>query len=283
MSRLVSSLFVMLALWPAVARAQDGVPGAFIRVGPDSIWVNQHPAASGDRAAPSVLLVPGWPAMEADVLGLGEALGDRGFNVFVLHPRGHGRSSGSSSFAGAMEDIAAARAWIENQTGADSQDVIVGGYSWGGGVAAAYAATDPEVRRLLMIAASDHGVFIRRFDADSAYGEFYRRALLSTQAPQGPVRFDLEADLTELRTDWAKHDLATIAPRLATKDILIVVGWDDQQVELEHQVVPFYRAMRIAGAESMQVAGYQDDHSFRAVRQQLQERVHHWLVEVSAR
>ena len=58
----------------------------------------------------------------------------------------------------------------------------------------------------------------------------------------------------------------------------MVVGWDDQQVELEHQVLPFYRALRAAGGDATRIVSYQDGHGFQAVREALHNSVHAWLV-----
>lgn len=263
--------------------AQDGPDGEmFVAVGRDSVWVGQYRPAPGRQEAPTLLMVPGWPAVGSDVLGLGRRLSDLGSHVFILHPRGHGTSSGTASFRNAIDDVDAVLAWLASGDAAGEfghdPEVVLAGYSWGGGIALAYAGGHPSIRRVIAIAGSDHGAFIRRFDDDPDYGAFYRAALLSTQAPSGPVRFDLDRDLDELRNDRAMHDLVSIAPALADRDLLLFAGWDDAQVEMEHQVLPFYRALRRAGAETVRVIGYQDDHGFGTVRAELASDIRRWLV-----
>jgi pimeloyl-ACP methyl ester carboxylesterase len=195
-----------------------------------------------------------------------------------MQPRGHGRSSGFATYPNALQDVAAVLEWVESAGLAEDRGVVLGGHSWGGGISLAYAAAHESVGRILSIASSDHGVFIRRVDSDPAYGAAFREALGSLQAVAGPVRFDMEDDFQELREEWATHDLATIAPRLAGRDILIVAGWDDESVELEHQVLPFYRALREAGSTTVRILSYQDGHHFRKVREDLYKSVYAWLV-----
>ena len=145
----------------------------------------------------------------------------------------------------------------------------------------AFAARQPSVKRVVSIAGSDHGVFIRRFDENPEYAAIFRRGLASTQAPQGPVRFDLEAALAELRMTRAQHDLVTLAPRLLDREILILAGWDDEEVEIELQVLPFYRALRAGGAASVRLVAFQDGHGFRKSRQALLEELHAWVLRKS--
>jgi hypothetical protein len=104
-----------------------------------------------------------------------------------------------------------------------------------------------------------------------------RRVLESTRAPAGPVRFDVETALEELRRTQDRHDLVAITPRLVERGIPIVRGWDDREVELEHQVLPFYRALRAVRATSVRVLSYQDDHALQRVRPDLAEAVFQWM------
>ncbi|MCB1163097.1 alpha/beta fold hydrolase [bacterium] len=253
-----------------------------LEVGGSTVCLHHFAPATNDSKRTSVLLIPGWPAVGEDILGLGSALSDRGVHVFTLHPRGHAPSGGEATFANALQDVAAAWKWLGSQGAADQfalapERRILAGYSWGGGIALAFAAQEPTVTRIASIAGSDHGVFIRRMDSDPEYRAIYRAALVSTQAPEGPVRFDVDRDLEELRSGEKIHDLVTIAPRLADRDLLIIGGWDDDQVELEHQVLPFYRALRASGAERVRALMFQDGHGFTTVRGPLAEAVYGWL------
>jgi pimeloyl-ACP methyl ester carboxylesterase len=285
MGRSLSLLLAGVAVaWsgPSVCRGEDAAMLS-LNVKGEAISLHHFAPAEQESNGTSMLLIPGWPAVSEDVLGLGSALSSRGVHVFVIHPRGHGPSGGQATFANALEDVAAAWGWLASKgtaetLGLDPNRRVLAGYSWGGGIALAFAAQQPSVGRVVSIAGSDHGAFIRRVDRDPEYGALYRRALESTQAPDGPVRFDVDADFEELRNTQMVHDLVTIAPRLAKRDILIIAGWDDEQVELEHQVLPFYRALRASGSEGVRVLTFQDGHGFTQVRESIVDGVTDWLL-----
>lgn len=251
--------------------------------GSEPIRLVRHAPATGEPSPIALLLVPGWPATGGDVLGLGAGLASRGLQIFVLYPRGHEGSGGTSTFAGAVDDVAAAWEWLAAENGGrllgiDPDQRALAGYSWGGGIAMAYAAADRSVRRAVSIAGSDHGAFIRRIDADPAYRKRLTAALVSTRAPEGPVRFDLDAALDELRTDHATHDLVTLAPALADRELLIVAGWLDDEVEIEHHVLPFRRALAASGATSVRMLAYDDGHAFRVSRPELVRDLSQWIL-----
>ncbi|MCA9756677.1 MAG: alpha/beta fold hydrolase [Candidatus Eisenbacteria bacterium] len=254
----------------------------FVPMGGDSLWVGMYEPPTDASPAQGLVLIPGFAAVGQDVLGLGRSLSELGSYVFVLQPRGHGPSSGWATFSNALEDVGAVLEWLRTTETLPARargPVALGGHSWGGGIALAYAAEHPEVGRVVAIAASDHGVFIRRVDEDPDYGESFRTGLGALQASGDLVRFDVEADFAELRSDWKRHDLATIAPRLADRDLLLIVGWDDESVEVEYQVLPFYRALGRAEAKTVRILGYQDDHSFGSSRSQIVGAIHDWLRE----
>jgi uncharacterized protein len=62
--------------------------------------------------------------------------------VLVFDYRGYGRSGGSPTEAGVLEDARAARRWLAARTGIREGDVVLAGHSLGGGVAVDLAATD---------------------------------------------------------------------------------------------------------------------------------------------
>ncbi|MFQ6092471.1 MAG: alpha/beta hydrolase family protein [bacterium] len=231
----------------------------------------------------TLLLVPGWPGNSRDVLGLGALLAQRDINVLMFNPRGLHSSEGTSSFAHTLEDIGAALKWlrrpeIRERFRVDATRIALGGYSYGGGMAMAYAATDPGVRRVISIAGNDHGVFIRKVQGDPQYSKAIRQMLASTRAPNGPARFDLELGLQELAEHQDIYGLRENASRLAERSILLIGGWDDFQVTMEDVLLPLYRALKGAGASDVTFLAYHDSHSFGTVREELATDIHRWRV-----
>jgi pimeloyl-ACP methyl ester carboxylesterase len=162
-----------------------------------------------------------------------------------------------------LEDIDAALAWlkqpdIQERFRVDTTKIALGGHSFGGAMAMAYAATDPNVLRVISIAGNDLGWFIRKVQAEPQYGEAIRQMLMSTRAPDGPVRFDLEAGLRELAEHQDMFGLREDSSHLADRSILLLGGWDDSQVTVEDVLLPLYRSLKGAGALDVTLLAYQD-------------------------
>lgn len=252
-----------------------------------SIELVHHLPKNETENAHALLLIPGWPAINDDVLGIGESLSAAGVHVLILHPRGHGDSEGIATFNNTIDDVAIAWEWMSAENGGgmygiDANKMVLAGYSWGGGIAMAFAAQNKNIKRIASLAGSDHGVFISRFDNNPEYAAIFRQGLLSTQKPHGPVRFDLEDSLNELREKHSQHDLVTLCPLLADRDLLLIVAWDDQEVEIEHQVLPFYRSMNALNADAIKIVAFQDNHGFKESRDALSGVLYQWLIDDSS-
>lgn len=183
-------------------------------------------------AAPAITLlhVPGWPGEPDDgLLNLGALLAEQGINVCMFNPRGLLQSEGIHTHANTLQDIGAALQWlrqtdVQKRFGVDSTKLILGGYSYGGGMAMAYAARDSSVRRVISIAGNDHGEAIRECQRNAMFAEGIRRYLLSTRSPEGLARFDLEAGMKELVDHQDIYGLRENAASLADRSILLIGG-----------------------------------------------------------
>jgi len=283
-TRIRSACFVLapVLLHPAEASSQTVEPIPLEIPSGGELLKGRFFRASGEGPRPTVLLVPGWPGNPHDVLGLGALLSERGINALMFNPRGMHGSTGMTTFAGVLNDIGAVWAWLHSaevvgRFAVDTARTTLGGHSFGGGTAMAYAARDPRVRRVLSIAGNDHGAFIRALDRDSAMAASVLEMLRSTRVPEGPVRFDPEATIEELRENQHVLGLQENAPRLADRSILLVGGWEDEQVSFETILLPLYRALKRAGAEDVRFVAFHDDHAFSRVRADLAAAIADWL------
>jgi pimeloyl-ACP methyl ester carboxylesterase len=240
-------------------------------------------AAKKTHAVTTFLFVPGWPADPDDFLGLGPLLSQRGINMLEFAPRGLSPSDGVLTHSGTLQDIGSALQWlgqaeVQEHFGVDPARIVLGGYSYGGGMALAYASRDPAVRRVISIAGNDHGEFAREMQRNAAFAEGILAWLVSTRTPQGPARFDPEAGLQELIDHPDIYGLRENAPKLADRSLLLFGGWEDQGPTVDQYLLPFYRALKRAGAADVTFIVYHTDHSFRNVRQQLASDIAGWLL-----
>ncbi len=236
-------------------------------------------AIGGDLPA-TLLFVPGWPAFPEDFLRLGPSLSRQGINVLEIYPRGLPPSEGVYSHTKALKDIAAALQWLKQAQAklkVIAAKIVLAGYSNGGGLAMSYAAHDPSISRIISIAGNDFGEFSRQIQRDTAFAEGMRTWLLSTQAPKGPARFNLDADLQELKNHPEIFGLRENADRLADRSILLLGGWEDQGPTIDQYQLPLYRALKGADAQNVTFIVYHTDHSFGNVLERLSSDIADWI------
>jgi len=239
-------------------------------------------AAAGTAPATTLLLIPGWPGNPSDVLGLGALLAEHGINVCMSNPRGLHQSDGVSTHPNTQQDIGAALQWlrqadVQKRFMVDTTRLALGGHSYGGGMAMAYAARDSSVRRVISIAGNDHGEFARELQRNPAFAEGIRRMLLSTRSPEGPARFDFDAGVKELVDHQDLYGLRENAANLADRSILLIGGWEDEGVTIDQFLLPFCRALKAAGAQDVTFLAYHDDHNFSRVRDRIAADIRAWL------
>jgi pimeloyl-ACP methyl ester carboxylesterase len=236
--------------------------------------------ANTSGPTPTAIIVPGWPGNPDDVLGLGDYLSRNGINVLVFNPRGHHKSEGESSFANTMEDIAAVVNWVQSSDSGfpiEKDLVFLGGYSFGGGMALAYASTDPEIRWIFSIAGTDHAELIRKYKEDEKFAQFLEEVLASTAAPEGPIRFEVSEALRELSENQHVFGLRENANNLADRDILLIGGWEDENVTIEEYLLPLYRELRKNESGEVTFQVFHDAHEFAEEREQISEAVLSWI------
>jgi dipeptidyl aminopeptidase/acylaminoacyl peptidase len=240
-------------------------------------------AAVGTTPTATLLLFPGWPGDPNDVLGLGARLAERGINVCMFNPRGLQRSEGIHSHANTLQDIGAALQWlrqadVQKRFKVDVTRIVLGGHCYGGGMVMAYAARDPSVHQVISIAGNDHGEFARETQRNAAFAEGIRHWMLSTCVPEGPAHFDYDAGLTLLVDHQDVYGLRENAANLADRSILLLGGWEDEQVTIDQFLLPLYRALKGAGAAKVTFLVYHTDHDFSNVRQRLASDMADWLL-----
>ncbi len=237
--------------------------------------------AIGAAEPTTLLFVPGWGI--DDDLGLGPLLAEKGINFFTFNPRGVHTSEGIHTHPGTLQDIAAALQWlrqaqVQMRFKVDTARIVLGGYSYGGGMAVAYTARDTSVRRVISVAGNDHGEFARELQRNSFFADGFRSWLLSTRAPEGWARFDLEANLQELFDHPDIYGLRENAAKLTDRSLLILGGWEDKGPTIDQYLLPLYRALKSAGARDVTFIVYHTDHSFGNVRQRLASDIGDWLL-----
>jgi dipeptidyl aminopeptidase/acylaminoacyl peptidase len=210
-------------------------------------------------------------------------LAQAGVNVLTFNYRGTFESEGFFSFSNVIADIGAAIAYLQTvgEIGPcriDPQNIILGGWSFGGAHTPAGAAQIPGVNKFFTISGRNFGIEARKIENDPVYAEQVRANLEGLRYPQGPVKIQGDP-LANLLAHQDLLDYVRLAPQLKDRDILLIAGWDDESVPIEAHQIPFYRALVQSGAQKVRIEAVQDGHEFNHSKELITKLVLDWLNE----
>lgn len=237
-------------------------------------------------AVPTVILLHGFPD-DGDPLGLGKKLSEAGINVLTFNISGTYGSGGESNWDNTQKDIQAAFKFINQPDNIikykiDTGNLYLAGYSYGGGMALTYAASNPEVKSVFTVSGNDHGAFMREYSRnpelrqmiDNIFNEFRNRPEIVRFGPGGTPKEVAEMKFMENNPEY---DLIYCAPKLAAKNIFLIGGWNDWQVSIENIVLPLYRALMKEGAKNVKISAFQDNHLFKHSRDEIAQVIIEWI------
>lgn len=174
-------------------------------------WLPARGAARG-----TVLHAHGNAANVSNHLPLVAWLPEAGFNVLSFDYRGYGRSTGSPSLDGVVDDTQAALAYLRRRPGIDPTRLLVLGQSLGGATALRAVAREPQGVRLLIV--------------DSAFSSYRGIAREATESSV-PLRWLAPLLLPSLPD--ASDDPVVAAARLPMP-LLVMHGSDDEVIGPHH-------------------------------------------------
>ncbi len=238
--------------------------------------------AEGVGPHPAVILLHGFPGNERN-LDLAQDMRRAGWDVLYFNYRGSWGSPGDFSFAHAIEDTAAAAAYLRQPETAkllrlDPSRIALIGHSMGGFMAVQGAASDPSIVAAGLISAADLGGRIpqplpkdREQEALHALTKGYAHegmAPLAGCTPEGLAR--------ETIANAAKWSFVVKADALKSRPVLIVTS-DDGLASANDK---FAAALREAGNGKVTTLHFATDHSYSDQRVALSDAVLQWLATI---
>jgi dienelactone hydrolase len=228
--------------------------------------------APGTGKFPTVVLLSGFPGGRTDVLGIGKLLAGAGINVLTFQYSGSHESQGLTSYDNHQKDIQAAMDFIHHSENIsrfqiDTSLIYLGGWCHGGGMALAYSVNHPEITSVFSIVGNDFGEFFRLYNRIPEM-RLIVDEMMDDAINSGVARFEegalpKEMALTGIENMNPIYDIRQKnAKTLAQKDILLICAWDDEQITVEHFMLPLYRALKKENAENLQIIAFQDGHNF---------------------
>ncbi len=291
----ISKLFkvALFALFPVFVYSQEMDPEKITINNNGVILQGRFYEANQQENSPTVIMLNGFPATEVDELGLCKRMSQSGINVMTFHYSGTNHSQGEWSWDNTQSDIQAAVDFLFQKEKIskfkiDTSCFILGGYSYGGGMALSYAANHTKIQNVFSIAGTDHVAFMKEYNRNLEMKTWVDDWFASLKAPDGPVRIAAGASPKEIaekgidRLDPA-YSLIGSAPLLASRNILLIGGWGDMGNSVERMQLPLYRALKKQNAQNVTITAFQDNHAFQNSREDLADVIISWITVSEAK
>ncbi len=231
---------------------------------------------------PTIILLHGFPGNQSSPLGLAETLNNTGFNILVFNYQGSYLSEGNFSFDNCIDNVGAAFTFLtdsrnQSRFNIDTSKIVVCGYSFGGTIAIESGMYNDKIRNIISIANDDHSVSLKKAAVDSAYRKDYNQFIAKSFGPAGPFRGDLKAQMELYLQNVDRYDLVKNAEKLKTKRVLFIIGWLDKTSFLEINTLPLYRKLKQLNGCNISIKGYESDHRFINVIDDLTNEIVDWI------
>jgi pimeloyl-ACP methyl ester carboxylesterase len=286
-------IILLFVIFQATAQSQD-TPPADITIERDGIQLKgKFYVSEGSGVFPTVILLQGSPGNETDVIGIGKQLSLSAINAITFNYSGTFKSGGKTSQQNSERDIMAAYKYLHNPDNIvrfkiDTANIILGGWSYGGGMAMTYSIKHPEITTVFTIAGVDWGWYYEEYIRNPEFKKTTDAGMLKMSAMTDQIRFDDGAMPDEITKDGiirldSAYFLIRSAAKLADKDILIICGWDDTYASMENIILPVYRALKKADSKNISIIAFQDTHYFRNNRSEVAQAIIKWIKTAPAR
>src|SRR5579871_1616564 len=231
--------------------------------------------ASGAGPHPTVILLHGFPGNEKN-LDLAQSIRRAGWNVLYFNYRGSWGSHGDFSFTHCIEDVQSAIAYLRDPANAkklrvDSTHLVLIGHSMGGFMTIQGGANDPGIKAIATISAADFNAGrLQSLPADKH--DTAVKAIATHLADEGmaPLAGTTPESLAnEIIVNAAKFNFVNLAPKLATRHILVLTSDDG----LAPANDAFVEALHKAGNQPVNEIHMPTDHSYSDHRIALQQAI----------
>jgi len=231
--------------------------------------------------SPTLLFTQGFMD-SGDIWSIGEKLSKNGINVFQFDFRGCHKSEGKQGLMNSQVDIGAALTFLNStemmkKYNIDPENIIVGGYSYGGHMSMLFAINHPEIKRVISISGGDLGIFGDLVKLNPNLRKGYSDFFKSIKKPNGPVNFKYDDPIQELIDNQEYFYILKQVDNLSNVDIFLTGGLDDNVVNMEDYILPLYRVLKKNKTMNVECNVYQSGHSYKGVSDELLTDIENWI------
>ena len=212
---------------------------------------------------------PGSPLDESSVVA--DALAPVGVDVFRFNYRGLWGNAGTFTLTHALGDLDAALTYLTAPGtvaafGLRPSRIVVIGNSFGTAVGLVGTARDARIHGSVNLVPCDHGYFGQEYrDPDSELRDFFDMAQEMLFGENGAIPQDPDLFPDDLVRNAEANRFPPLAEDLMDRELLFLVGLDDQICYLEDHFIPLYRELRARGHEHLDVSVLPMNHGFDGV------------------
>lgn len=151
----------------------------------------------------------------------------------------------------------------------DPENIIIGGYSYGGHMSMIYAINHQEIKRVISISGGDLGIFGDLVKSNTNLRKGYSDFFQSIKKPNGPVDFAFDHTIQELIDNQEYFFILKQADSLSNVDVFLTGGLDDNIVSMEDYILPLCRKLKKNKSVEVESKVYQTGHSYKGVSEEL--------------
>lgn len=231
----------------------------------------------------TAILLHGFPSELGDLFGLGESLSKAGVHALTFTYSGVQPSGGIQTYAGPITDISAVIVYLGQSEmmkkyNIDTSRIVLIGHCYGGSMVLNYTMRNPQIKRVIALEPAEPGEFSRQYLNNKIIAANLDSVFDAQMQPNGPVNFGGKEDLRKQVQDTTPYDLVLNARIIADRDIFLVTGLDDFLTTTEGHHIPFYRALKKAGATHVKFVALQTNHGFKGVKEEMTTEVIKWIL-----
>lgn len=239
--------------------------------------------AIGNSPFSTVILLHGAIGRDGDLFKLGENLSKEGFNVIAYNYPGSWRSEGLRIDETALSSVQSAINFTKLESSIqsfeiDTSDIILIGYSYGGGMALLTSVYDHTIKKVISIAGGDLSVTANMIEESPDFRKSHQQMIdkvmsdsVMARGPSGKVYHKL------LLKNRDTYNLKKYSGELVKKEVFLIAGWLDYTIKIEDHILPLYRELQSRRADNIKIIAFETVHQFANVQKELTEAIINWL------
>lgn len=239
--------------------------------------------AAGNGPFSTVILLQGSVGNDGDLFNLGKNLAKEGYNAITYNYPGAWRSEGLRTDKAALESIQSAINYINSESTiqmfeVDTTDIILLGYSYGGGMALLGAAYDNRIKKVISIAGGDLSIRAKELEENPQFRQNFQGRVEYVLSNPSMARGKSGEEYVEMMIkDRDEFNIKKYSRELAKKEVLLFAGAFDNMVNKETHILPLYRELQSKGNGTISLTTLETDHSFANVQAELITVIINWL------